>query len=185
MTTAAVVLAAGAGSRFTTPGHKLLADAGGTPVVVRAVAGALAAGLDEVLVVTGAVDLAAVLPRGVRVVHNPSWVEGQASSLQAAVQAASAHDAIVVGLGDQPSLAETSWRRVAAAVATPIAIATYEGRRGHPVRLASVTWPELPAEGDQGARAVMAVRPEWVTEVACPGPYPADIDTVEDLRRWS
>ena len=42
--------------------------------------------LDEVAVIVGAVDLGAVPCReGVRVIENPDWASGQASSLQAAV----------------------------------------------------------------------------------------------------
>ena len=107
MSTAAVVLAAGAGSRFHGDGHKLLSDFRGRPLASWALWHAIQAGLDETVVVTGAVDLTAVIERWrdvVAVVENARWAQGQATSLQAAVQAARArgHDAIVVGLGDQP-----------------------------------------------------------------------------------
>jgi CTP:molybdopterin cytidylyltransferase MocA len=49
MTTAAVVLAAGGGSRYAGPTHKLLADLRGQPVVLWAVQAALGASLDETL----------------------------------------------------------------------------------------------------------------------------------------
>lgn len=180
MSTAAVLLAAGGGARFGGDGHKLLAPFRGRPLVEWALA---AAGvLDELIVVTGAVEL--VLPAGTREVHNPRWAEGQATSLAAGIDAAGGHDAVVVGLGDQPLIPAEAWRRVAASTVTPIAVATYGGARRNPVRLAAEVWPLVPREGDEGARSLLGGRAELVTEVACEG-NPADVDTQEDLATWS
>jgi len=185
VTTTAVVLAAGGGSRFEAASHKLLAPFRGRPLVVWAVESAVAAGLDETVVVTGAVDLAGVLPEDVTIVENPYWSEGQAGSLRAAIGWAEhqGHHAVVVGLGDQPLVPAAAWRAVAAADGA-IAVATYGAARRNPVRLAREVWPLLPVAGDEGARALMRRRPDLVREVACEG-EPADVDTVEDLRRWS
>lgn len=183
--TAAVVLAAGGGSRFGGEAHKLLAPFRGRTVVAHAVGAAVEAGLDPVIVVTGAIDLTGVLPPEAQVVHNPRWASGQATSLQAGVARAAelGCEAVVVGLGDQPLVGAEPWRAVAAATA-PIAVATYHGRRRNPVRLAREVWPLLPTEGDEGARALMRVRSDLVSEVPCEG-EPADIDTLEDLERWN
>lgn len=185
MTTAAIILAAGAGQRFGGGEHKLLTNFRGRPLVAWAVDHAVAAGLDETLVVTGAVDLGTALPPGMAVIENPHWAEGQATSLQAAVAWASdaGCDAIVIGLGDQPLVPPDAWRAVAASK-SPIAVATFDGQRRPPTRLASSVWPLLPIDGDEGARTVMAGHPELVEAVACAG-QAIDIDTVEDLARWS
>lgn len=185
MTTAAVVLAAGGGSRFEGPTHKLLAPLRGRRVVDWAVDAACDSGLDEVIVVVGAVTIDG-LPADVTMVTNPDWAEGQVTSLRAAVAHARAqgHGAIVVGLGDQPLIESEAWRRVAAASSSPVAVATYDGQRRHPVRLASEVWAHLPSSGDAGGRTLMAAEPDQVVEIPCPG-TPIDIDTVEDLKAWS
>lgn len=181
--TVAVLLAAGAGSRFIGEGHKLLASLRGEPVFARALRGVRAAGFETVVVVTGALSLQ--LPADVVEVHNAAWADGQAGSLQAGIDAARRLDAkaVVVGLGDQPFVTPAAWRAVASSDA-PIAVASYDGRRGNPVRLAASVWPLLPTKGDQGARALMVRRPDLVSEVPCQGSA-ADIDTLEDLQRWT
>ena len=184
----AVVLAAGAGTRFGGTRHKLLAplpaDEHGAPrtVVERAVSRALAADIGPVVVVWGAVELP--LPAEVVAVHNAEWQRGQITSLQRGVEAADrlGGDRVVVGLGDQPGIAPSAWRAVASADG-PIAVATYAAGRGNPVALDRSIWGLLPTSGDEGARALMRSRPDLVREVPCTGSA-ADIDTLEDLRQW-
>lgn len=185
LTTAAVVLAAGGGSRFGGDTHKLLNPFRGKPLVSWAVDAALGAGLDETVVVTGAVELVAVLPDGVTVIHNHAWAAGQALSLRVATTYAShrAHEAVVVGLGDQPLVPSSCWTAVARG-REPIVVATYDGERRNPVRLAAEVWSLLPIDGDEGARGLIQRRPDLVGAVACDG-SPADVDTVEDHRTWS
>lgn len=182
-TVVAVVLAAGAGSRFRGPTHKLDAPVGGTALVERAVGTALAAGIGPVIVVTAGQLHTALHPSVVHVV-NEQWAGGQMTSLRHGIGAARelGADAVVVGLGDQPFVTSGAWRAVAAADAA-IAVATYDGTRGHPVRLRADMWDLLPPSGDEGARSLMRLRPDLVEAVPCEG-SPIDIDTVEDLRRW-
>lgn len=184
----AVLLAGGAGSRFESgpdAAHKLLAPFRGRTIAWWAATHALDAGIGPTWVVTGAADLEGRLPPGVRLLANPRWAEGQATSLQRAVSAARriGAEAVVVGLADQPLVPPEAWRAVASSEAG-IAVATYDGRRRNPVRLAARVWDLLPGTGDEGARALMRDRPELVGEVPCPGD-PVDIDTREDLQRWS
>ncbi len=190
---AAVVLAAGGGSRWDGDGHKLLAEVDGRPLAAHALTAAAGAGLDELVVVTGAVDLSGVLtglldealPVAIKVLHNDRWVEGQAGSLGLAITYAAAvgHDAVVVGLADSPGVPPEAWRAVAAAEAE-LAVATFAGRRRPPTLIARSLWGQLPEVGDQGARVLFDDRPDLVLEVPCPGD-PADVDTMEDLRRWT
>lgn len=186
--TVAVVLAAGAGSRFEGPTHKLAAPLGDASVLHRVLMTVASAGFDEVLVITGARTLAELDPRaptGITEIRNADWSKGQATTVQVAVEAARQRgaSALVVGLGDQPGVTVSAWQDVAASQ-SPIAVATYQGRRANPVRLAWSVWPLLPTDGDEGARVVMRVHPELVQEVPCQG-NPGDIDTVEDLDQWN
>lgn len=180
----AVILAAGAGSRFQGENHKLLASFRGHTVIGEAVANALAAGFAEVVVVTGAVELGKVLPPAVTLVHNPAWQQGQATSLQTAIAYAESkgYEAVVVGLGDQPFIQPETWKDLASALG-PIAVATYDGLRRNPVKLHREVWGLLPREGDAGARVLIKARPDLVVEVPAFG-APVDIDTVEDLAEW-
>jgi len=174
----AALLAAGAGSRFSGPTHKLLAPVRGKSLYQWALESVRASGL-HVLVVTGDVELE--LPDDVVAVPNPEWRDGIATSLQAAVHAAGEAEAVVIGLADQPRIPPEAWRLVAATDA-PIAVATYAGARRNPVRLARAVWPLLPRTGEQGASVLFRDHP--VVEVACPGD-PADVDRLEDLEQWS
>jgi CTP:molybdopterin cytidylyltransferase MocA len=178
----AVLLAAGSGSRFHGDTHKLLANLRGRPLYEWALEHALAAD-HEVWLVTGSADLP--VPEGVLRLPNPRWSLGQATSLRCAVIAASRRrlPAITVGLADQPFVSPHAWTAVSAASA-PIAVATYAGRRAHPVRLGSAVWPLLTEVGDEGARSLMRERPDLVQEVPCGGSG-EDIDTLEDLIRWN
>ena len=194
--TVAVLLAAGAGSRFTDGRHKLLAelDSQGNTVIERSLRNLIEARIGPIVIITGALtrdDLATnpsvanyLAAPSVTTHHNPTWAAGQSTSVRVAIDAAEqiGADAVVIGLADQPFITPDAWRTVAAGLGA-ITVATYDGQRGNPVRLHADVWDQLPHDGDVGARSLMQLRPELVTEVSCTGSS-ADIDTLEDLHRW-
>ena len=193
---AAILLAAGAGTRFKGANHKLLAKLDNSdesdPVTVfdHALTNVREAKIGPVIIVTGAVN--GLMSPGMRseeldglvICRNDRWAEGQSTSLHAGIDAAKdlGCNRVVVGLADQPFISPEAWSFVAAGPG-PITVATYNGRRRNPVGLDAAIWHLLPTEGDEGARTLLRVRPDLVCEVSCPG-SPADIDTEEDLRRW-
>lgn len=130
----------------------------------------LAAGLPDVIVVSGAHDaeVRRTLPPSdsrVRIVHNGRWMDGQLTSLQAALNAPSRTgrtpdlEAIVMTLVDIPlAAAETvaavvaAWRRTRAPIVRPARGDVH----GHPVLFDRVLFDEfLRADPQVGAKAVV------------------------------
>lgn len=175
----AIILAAGASRRLGRP--KQLERLGGTTLLRRAVE---AAGpCDPVIVVTGfrAGDMARELEgTGARVVHNPGWEEGMASSLRTGLAALppGAEGALFL-VSDQPAVsADLVGRILAAFDGRPVAC-VYAGVRGIPALLPARDFPRiLELRGDRGARGLL--RGEGVVEV----PFPEgawDVDEPGDL----
>jgi CTP:molybdopterin cytidylyltransferase MocA len=176
------VLAAGSGRRMGSPKAVLHVD--GARLVDRAVAALSAGGCEPVL----AVVPAGVEVTGAQVVVNDAPDRGMRSSLVLAVDAADAAggDALAVLLVDLPGVPSDAIRTVVAAWRPGrIAVASYAGRRGHPTVMAPSLWrAALRLAGpDEGARALLASRPELVDEIAVAGD-PADLDTPADLAAW-
>ena len=142
---AAVVLAAGAASRFGAPKQRLL-----LPLVLARVR---ASTIDELVVVTGAYAVETDAP----VVHCPEWDRGPGASLRCGLAALPAKaEAAVVVLADGPDLAPASIDRVVSAwreSGADVVAASYGGDRGHPVLLARRVWAARPGRGRASARA--------------------------------
>jgi nicotine blue oxidoreductase len=122
----------------------------------------------------------------VEIVENPEWETGMAASLRAGLSAVLADEsvaAMAVALADQPRIGAEAYRRLARAHAegADLAVATYGGKRGHPVLIGRNYFDEaMRMTGDQGARTLLA-KPE-VVEVPCDGTGEAtDVDTPADL----
>jgi molybdenum cofactor cytidylyltransferase/nicotine blue oxidoreductase len=174
------VLAAGAGSRMGRPKAEL--EFAGKRLVDRAVAVLRAAGCAPVLAVVRA---GTSVPGAVTIV-NDEPERGMRSSLALAVTAALDADALAVLLVDMPGVGvEAARRTVRAWHPGRIAVATFAGRRGHPIVMSPAMWSDAVgrADPDEGARAFLRVNHELVDEVAVPGD-PDDVDTARDLLRW-
>ena len=184
------MLAAGSGSRFG--GGKLLAPFGGRPLIAATLSGLRGAPVDEIIVVVGAEgerlrSITAAYEN--RIIENPDWAEGMATSVRAGLRACTSDArAAVVCLADQPLVGAVAAERLVEAFeqGATVAVATYGGEMRNPVLFARGVWPLLLREmsGDRGARAFLKHHREIVTEVSCDDVAdPADVDTVEDLRR--
>ena len=186
---AAVVLAAGLSRRMGQA--KLLMPVGGRAIVRYVVESVLAGGVDLVWVVTGP-DVepieAALAGLEVQIAVNPAPEEGQASSLRAGIAALPASvDAVLIALGDQPSLAPSIIPALLAARRTSpklIVAPRYRDGQGNPVLFKREIFPELlRLTGDQGARPILQKEPARVQWVELDLPMPPDVDTLDDYEK--
>jgi molybdenum cofactor cytidylyltransferase/nicotine blue oxidoreductase len=163
---------------------KALVEYEGSLLVERAVRTARAV-CDPVLVVLGAraVDVwrQADLD-GATVLANADWETGMASSLRTGLEGLRGWpgrvDAALLLLVDMPGMTAEALARVAG-YASPyaLAVATYDGVRGHPVLLGRNHWAGVveTLAGDEGARRYLAAHD--VLEVDCTGlADPTDLD---------
>ena len=175
MTTAGLVLAAGEGKRFGGPKAPYVHN--GVRLVDHAVQVLTDAGCDQVFVVLGA--WLGEVPNAT-VLENSNWPTGMGSSLQVGLQylnGQSEIDDVVVTLVDLPGLTSAAVARV---VESPgeIVVASYDAKRGHPVKFARATWPELSrsSKGDHGARTLISEHSEEIVLVEV-----GDVATGEDM----
>jgi nicotine blue oxidoreductase len=156
----AVVLAAGASSRFGDAPPK---QAALLPRVLDALRAART--LDGLLVVLGAHDVSTEAPT----VRCPDWERGPGASLRCGLAALPAGaEAAVVVLADGPDLDPRAIDRVAESWhrdGGDAVAATYGGIRLHPVLLARPLWDQVP---DAGARSLPA-RPVPCDDLRPPG----------------
>lgn len=159
---AAVVLAAGGSTRMGGDVKQLL-PWGDSTLVRHAVAVAQAADVSEIVVVTGsrAEEVGEQL-RGTpaRLVYNPDWTTGRASSVRAGIIAL---DPLTAGAlfinADQPFLTPAVLDELLAHFASdlaPVIVPTYDGEPGSPVLFARSVFPELASlQGEQGGRELL------------------------------
>lgn len=142
----AVVLAAGAATRFGAPKQRLLLG--------EVLARLAAAPIDEIVVVSGAHDLLPCVTEtqgNAQLVHCAEWERGPGASLRCGLAALSPEtEAAVVVLADGPDLAPAAVARVIDAWRAgggELVAASYGGARGHPLLIARDSWQDVPDEG--------------------------------------
>jgi CTP:molybdopterin cytidylyltransferase MocA len=142
---AAVVLAAGASTRFGSPKQRILLE----PVLKRV----RASSVDDIVVVLGAHSV----ETSARTVDCPEWSLGPGASLRCGLAALRPDtEAAVVVLADGPDLAAGAIDRVIASwrdSGGEVVAATYSGVRSHPVLVTRSSWNSIP---DEGARSLQA-----------------------------
>lgn len=187
---AGILLAAGRSTRFGET-NKLLAELEGTPIVRHSAQVLLdpATSLDRVVAVVGheGDQVRAALPDGVRIVENPHYREGQASSVRVGLQAVHHEylDAAVFALGDKPTIQPETVgllvRAFQAELGDPLA-AAYEGRRGNPVLFGARHFDALATvDGDTGGRAILLHSDNGVLVATDDPGVVRDVDTQQDL----
>ncbi len=141
----AIILAAGESKRMGQP--KLLLSWGETTVIGKVVDTFHAAGIQDVLVVTGGAgkQVEKAVANSARILFNSDYARGgMLSSLQAGLAAVKPEaEAVLIGLGDQPQveagsvrLVMDAYQRTGAAIVVP----SYQMHRGHPWLVARIHW---------------------------------------------
>jgi len=180
---AAIVLAAGAGTRFGGPKVNATLPDGRRFLDVVA-EGCITCGADPVIAV---VPPGTAVPAGVRAVVNARATDQQIISLRLGLAqlANSSVAGALVWPVDHPFVQATTALAVVDAArrtGAPVVVPVHEGRRGHPVWFAREAWRELMAVADGGARAVVHAHGERVHEVAVEDAgVLRDIDARSDL----
>lgn len=195
---AGVLLAAGTSTRFGAE-NKLLADVDGVPMVRRSALALLDAGVEPIVAVVGYESARvrdALDGLDVRIVENPAYETGQASTVRRGVESLEAVesrgdvDAAVFALGDMPYVEPTSIESLVAAYAAgsgSALAAGYEGNRGNPVLFDERYFVDLASvDGDVGGREILERAPDAaVVETGDPGvrrdvDEPSDFDGVSE-----
>jgi molybdenum cofactor cytidylyltransferase len=189
MQISAIILAAGGSTRMGNA--KQLLPLGGSTVLARTIQNVRAAAVDELVLVLGA-DATAIqphLPKNLKVVVNPAYYQGMATSLRAGLNALGEHTgAALIVLGDQPFTRPSTLDQIIAEyrrTRAQIIIPTWHGQRGNPVLLDRSLFQEVMAlEGDKGCRAIFPNHLEGIVklEVEDEGIL-LDLDTPDDYAR--
>jgi molybdenum cofactor cytidylyltransferase len=187
----AIVVAAGESRRMGQP--KMLMPWGKSTVLQTVIATLQAAGVTDVLVVTGGArkQVESLIGKSVQTIFNEDYEKGEMlGSIQVGL-AVKMHEAraALICLGDQPQIQERSVRRIRDAFLkgnSNIVAPSYQMRRGHPWLIARPLWdeflevrpPKTPRDFlDAHSREIQYVEVETPTVIE-------DLDTPDDYLKY-
>ena len=189
---AALILAAGQSRRMGRP--KMSLPWGNSTVLGRVIQVLQAAGVKDVIVVTGGDSAAAEdIAHGcnARTVFNPGYAgEEMLSSLQVGLRALSEEtQAALIALGDQPQIQEETVRLIQdeyIRISAPLIVPSHRMRRGHPWLVARELWDSVFAlRSPQTPRDFLNLHASEIHYVVMDTPsILQDLDTPEDYEQF-
>jgi molybdenum cofactor cytidylyltransferase len=190
----AILLAAGSSRRMGGP-NKLLLPWKGRPLISATTENILAAGVGELILVTGhqaPAITAAVSDRPIHIIHNPHYEQGMTSSIRAG--AAAAHgQGLMICLADMVLITPEEYSHLITAFTQEysrdskcILLPGYQGRKGNPV-LFSSSWREaiLQHPEEDGCRTLVRNNPGHQHHIPMPTDHILqDIDSPGDYEQF-
>ncbi len=190
-----VILAAGNSTRMGKD-NKLLKNVGDAPLIRNTAIEMLKSDLDTCSIVLGyqSDKVAAVIKDlDIRLILNPMWEEGQASSLRAAINTLDAtYSDLLIMLGDLPGIKSSHINSIIEEHLltdnrkSKITIPSFEGQKGNPVIWGRSFFHDLlNLEGDVGGRTLFSEHPAAINILEMDDPWVVtDADTPEDFEKF-
>ena len=190
-----VILAAGNSTRMGKD-NKLLKNVGDAPLIRNTAIEMLKSDLDTCSIVLGyqSDKVAAVIKDlDIRLILNPMWEEGQASSLRAAINTLDAtYSDLLIMLGDLPGIKSSHINSIIEEHLltdnrkSKITIPSFKGQKGNPVIWGRSFFHDLSnLEGDVGGRTLFSEHPAAINILEMDDPWVVkDADTPEDFENY-
>ena len=190
-----VILAAGNSTRMGKD-NKLLRNIGDAPLIRNTAIEMLKSDLDSCSIVLGyqSDKVADVIKDlNVNLILNPSWKEGQASSLRAAINTLdSTYSDLLIMLGDLPGIKSSHINSIIEEHLltdnrkSKITIPSFKGQKGNPVIWGRSFFHDLSnLEGDVGGRTLFSEHPAAINILEMNDPWVVkDADTPEDFENF-